>query len=89
VKDIYSQNKTIIFREEGSEAMLFNPDTADIMVINAVGRIVWSLCNGDHTVHDIASSLEGEFNVSYEQAKKDVNGFIATLAQQNFLLRSQ
>jgi hypothetical protein len=89
VKDIYSQNKTIIFREEGSEAMLFNPDTADIMVINTVGRIVWSLCDGVRSVHDIASSLEKEFNVSYEQAKKDVNGFITTLVQGDFLLSSE
>jgi len=39
------QNKAVILRQEGDEALLFNPATSDIVTINSTGCYIWELFN--------------------------------------------
>ncbi len=76
---LYRQNKAVIFRQEQDEALLFNPDNADIVVINSTGCFIWNLCNGKNRKKDIVNSLVEEFDVSPSKAEEDLLKFLAEL----------
>lgn len=82
---IYKQNKNIIYRQEADEAIIFNPDTSDILVINSTGCLVWSMCDGKKSQEDIAKAIIEEFEVSDERAKEDVDKFLSILAKRQFI----
>ena len=81
----YKQNKDIIFRQEGDEAIIFNPDNSDVVVINSTGCFIWSMCNGKNTRDNIVSKMVEEFDVSEEKACKDLADFISDLEKRNFI----
>ena len=84
-KDVYRQNKDVIFREEEDEAIIFHPDSSDIVVINSTGCFIWSKCNGKNTGKDIVNSILEEFSTTDEVANKDFEGFISDLEKKNFV----
>jgi len=81
----YKQNKEVVFRQEGDEAILFNPDNSDIVVLNSTGCLVWSMCNGKNTKDDIVARMLEEFDVSEEKAGKDLAGFVSELEKKHFI----
>lgn len=84
-KQAYKQNKEVVFRQEEDEAILFNPDNSDIVVINSTGCFIWSACNGKNTKENIIAKIAEEFDVDKERASKDLEGFISDLEKRNFL----
>jgi hypothetical protein len=83
--EIYKQNANIILRDEKDEAFLFNPDNADIVVLNSTGRFIWELCNGNNTKKDIRDKLLGDFEVSCDEADKDLSTFLGSLLEKDFI----
>ena len=81
----YKQNKDIIFRQEGDEAIMFNPGNSDVVVINSTGCFIWSMCNGRNTRDNIIAKMAEEFDVSEEKACKDLVNFISGLEKRNFI----
>jgi hypothetical protein len=79
------QNKAVILRQEGDEALLFNPATSDIVTINSTGCYIWELFNDKLTEQDILKELVDRFEVTREQAEKDLNKFIADLKNGDFI----
>lgn len=82
---VYMQNKNIIFRQEGDEAIIFNPDTAAILVINSTGCLIWSMCDGKNTRQDIIHAMLDEFEVSRSRAEEDADKFLGNLEKINFV----
>ena len=82
---VYKQNKEVIFRQEQDEAILFNPDNSDIVVINSTGCFIWPMCNGKNTKENIAAKIAEKFDVDKKKASKDLEGFISDLEKRNFL----
>jgi len=46
---LYSQNPDVVLREEPDGALLFNPDTNQIRVINTTGLFIWRACDAQPT----------------------------------------
>lgn len=84
-KDLYRQNKDVIFREEEDEAIIFNPDNSDIVVINSTGCFIWSKCDGKNTREDLINNIIEEFDTTAEVAKKDLEQFLSDLEKRNFV----
>lgn len=84
----YIQNRDIITREEGEEAMIFNPENSDIMVLNLTGRFIWLLCQDRITKEEIITRVISEFKVTSERAKKDLDKFLEDLQKRNFIKRT-
>lgn len=82
---VFKQNKEVIFRQEEDEAILFNPETSDIVVINSTGCFIWSKCNSKNTKEDIVNSMLGEFDTTTEKAKGDLEQFLSELEKKNFV----
>lgn len=89
----YIRNPDVVLREEDPDgALLFNPDTNQIRVINPTGLFVWNRCDGNHTFPQIISEMkeafedvpEGEVETHIGTFINDMkeNGFIGTEASQ-------
>ena len=78
-------NPVVSLREDFDEwAVLFNPDTADVVGINPVGVAVWNLLDGEHSLEDILLEVKDRFvNVS-DSAVEEIAGFVKDLVEQGF-----
>jgi SynChlorMet cassette protein ScmD len=79
-------NPMIVLREEFDNwAFLFNPDTADMLVINPAGVVVWKAMNGKNSTQDILAELKEHFSEVPDKALDDVNAFIKDLETNGFV----
>jgi methyltransferase-like protein len=83
--EVYKCNSSIVLREEDDEALLFNPDNSDIVVLNSTGRFIWAYCDGKNTKKEILDKMLEEFSVSAEEAEKDLDSFLASLLEKDFI----
>ena len=82
----YLANPDVSCREEGTDgAILFNPDTDAILVINPIGLMIWQALEQARTKDDIVANLmESCEDVPPDQVTTDVNEFIETLESGGF-----
>ena len=84
---VYKQDKDVVFRKDGDEAILFNPDNLAVLVINDTGCFIWGLCNGKHTEQKMAEKITDVYKVGAEDAKKDLAKYLKVLEKENFIKR--
>ena len=54
-------------------------DLDSIYTLNEVGTAVWQLINGQRTIAEIVAAIATDFEVTREQAERDVLEFIGAL----------
>lgn len=79
-------NPVVVVKEgNGDWAVLFNPDTADAVGINAVGVLMWKLMDGQHTLEDILRVVMGTFTDVPGSVVEDITAFVDNLAARGFV----
>ena len=79
-------NPMVVLREEFDDwAILFNPDTADVVCINPVGVVIWKLMDGEHTLENMVAKITERFSEVPDAVGKEVNTFIDKLAENGFV----
>ena len=83
----YIKNPDVILREEDSDgALIFNPDTDQIRVLNPTGLFIWQLCNGTNDQAGITSALRESFDeIPEDQISQQVEDFIGEMATAGFI----
>ena len=84
---IYTVNPDVSCREEEPDgALLFNPDTDKVLLINTTGLLIWRALDRPRT-HDQVVAALGELcnNVPPNQVDRDVREFLAQLLQAGFV----
>jgi hypothetical protein len=83
----YLVNPDVSCREEGPDgALLFNPDTDAMLVINPTGLLIWQALDQPRTRYEIvAHLLEACEDVPTDQVGTDVDEFIRTLQPGGFI----
>lgn len=86
---VLHRNPDVVLREEDEDgALLFNPDTSEVRVLNATGLFVWRMCDGA-TEEDFVSALSGAFDeVPTGRVREDVDRFVSDLLAAGFLGRA-
>jgi len=56
-----------------------------MLTLNEVGAFVWKALENDNTAENIANEVVKEYDVDFETALTDVNGFIARLREKGFI----
>ncbi len=85
----YVANPVVSCREEEGGAVLFNPDTDDMVIINPTGRVIWDfLATPRNTVQVAAHVVEKFQGVSPEQAATDAEAFLQSLLP-DFILEAE
>jgi hypothetical protein len=86
-KDSLVRNPDVVLREEDPDgALLFNPDTNQIRVINTTGLFIWKHCDGKKDMPAIISALKKTFdNVPEKEVESQVKAFIDDMRANGFL----
>ena len=79
-------NPVVVIRAwRGGWSVLFNPDTADAVGVNAVGMAMWALMDGRHSLDDIRRAVEEAFADVPGGVARDVAAFVDDLAARGFV----
>ena len=86
-KDTLIRNPDVILREEDPNgALLFNPDTNQIRVINPTGLFIWKQCDGKKDLLAIVSALKKTFDgVPEAEVDNQVKAFVDDMKANGFL----
>lgn len=86
-KDSLIRNPDVVLREEDPDgALLFNPDTNQIRVINTTGLFIWKHCDGKKDLPAIVSALKKAFaKVPENEVEAQVKIFIDDMRANGFL----
>jgi len=81
---IYAKNPDIVFRKIADEVILVPiknnvRDLESIYTLNEVGARIWELVDGKRDVQQIRDVVANEFEVSAEEAGKDLKEFMEKL----------
>lgn len=84
LKSILSHSPAIVTRKTGSEYVLVPvsnniADMNSVFTLNETGAYIWELIDGKRTVADIIEALVSEYEISDNEAEKDVFEFVENL----------
>lgn len=80
----YQKNPDLVFRKIADEVILVPirqnvGDLESIYTLNKVAARIWELVDGKMKVKDIKDKIVEEFEISSEEAEKDLNEFLQKL----------
>lgn len=84
----FLRNPDVVTREEDPDegALLFNPDTNQVKVINTTGLFIWQQCGKARTQEEIIKEVKKGFEeVPAEQVAQDVQEFIELMLASGFI----
>jgi hypothetical protein len=83
----YIRNPDVVLREEDPDgALLFNPDTNQIKVINKTALFIWKLCDGNNDLSTIIEKLKESFeNVPGDEVVDQVKEFLNEMTKSGFI----
>lgn len=74
--------KALARRHEGQLAIIHE---GSIFKLNAVGEQIWKLCDGEHDVKQIASSISERYEITLEEALVDVKEYLNDLSENELI----
>jgi hypothetical protein len=78
----------VVFQTVGDEAVLLNMKTSLYLGLNAMGTRMWTALTGATTIQAAFESLLAEFDVSPDELRKDLEGFLAKLNEFGLIITS-
>lgn len=80
-------NPEVVLREEDRDgALLFNPDTNRIRVLNSTGAFVWNLCDGTRDLSVIVQAVKDGFEGAPEdEVEQHVRQFVEEMIRTGFI----
>jgi hypothetical protein len=84
----FLRNPDVVLREEDPEegALLFNPDTNQVKVINTTALFIWQQCSEARTLDAIIAEVQKGFDdIPLEQVAKDVQEFVDGMVACGFI----
>jgi hypothetical protein len=81
------QNPDVVMREVDEDgALLFNPDTNRVRVVNRTGLFIWNLCEKGSDLPSILSGLQKTFDqVPEAEVQDQVTAYVTDLFRSGFL----
>ncbi len=86
----YQRNPNVVLREEDEDgALLFNPDTNQVQVINTTAVFIWKACDGEHTLEAILTALQEEFDETppADALRQEIQVYLDGMLQSGFISR--
>jgi hypothetical protein len=84
---LYVANPDVSCREEGPDgALLFNPDSDEVLVVNVTGLLIWQALAEPRTQEQVVAALVEQCNnVPESQVAQDVGEFMERLIDKGFV----
>ncbi|MCC7208144.1 MAG: PqqD family protein [Anaerolineae bacterium] len=83
----YVQNPDVNLREEDEDgALLYNPDTDRVQLLNSTGLFIWKLCSNSQTADCIIAAMIEEFEGASEaEMRADTEEFLDLMVDSGFI----
>ena len=83
---IFQKNENFVFRQIDDETILVPikdnlGDMGSIYNLNEVGAFIWEHFDGQKTIGDIKNRIINEFEISEQEAQKDLMEFVTQLKE--------
>ena len=75
----------VVETEIDDDISLFDPRSQEVHVLNGTASDVWRLCDGDHTVEEIAELLAAAYGTEASLIRDDVARAVATFDERELL----
>jgi len=87
----YIVNPDVNLREEDEDgALLYNPDSDRVQLVNSTGLYIWKLCQQERTVSEIITALQADFDdVPVDAITTDVEEFVTQMIDSDFFATLQ
>ena len=86
-RPLFMRNPDVVLHEEDPDgALVFNPDTDQIKVLNQTGFFIWRLCDGSHDMERIIARVRETFDgVPEDQVLIQVQDFVNDMVGSGFI----
>jgi len=83
----YVQNPDVNLREEDEDgALLFNPDTDRVELLNSTGLYIWKLCAEGRTISEVVAAFKADFDeLPEDEVASHVEEYINQMVDSGFL----
>jgi SynChlorMet cassette protein ScmD len=76
----------VVLREEFDQwGILFNPDTSEVISINAVGIDIWKSIERASSLKDILTVIDAQYDQVPKEAQEQIKSFLEILIKRGFL----
>ena len=76
----------IVARKTGDEWVLYDSEEKSVHIVNETAEFVWRLCDGSHTLSDIAEQVQEAFQVPEgTNVKQSLANIIKTFSDKGIL----
>lgn len=76
----------LAYKTIGDETIILDTKlNQQVHQLNELASFIWNLCDGEHEVHQIVEKVCLEFEVSKDEANRDVHDFIVELEKKTLL----
>jgi hypothetical protein len=76
-----------ISHTESGITYLFDEAREEIHTLNSEGTHLWELLKSPHSLEELTGKIASLYDVTENQARKDIRQFLSILAKKNLLLR--
>lgn len=83
--DYLIKDNDVLFTSMGEDAVLLHVQRGDYYSLNRVGARLWLLTDGSKKVCDLAEEITREFDISQEEAEKDIIELAEQLAKEGLV----
>lgn len=66
-------------------ARLWSAPPDKVVELEPVGAMVWNLCDGKHTIDNIANEIQREFKLTKVEAEASLLAFLETLMKRRYI----
>lgn len=76
----------VVVQDIGDETLLYSAEGEAIHVLNPTARLIWELCDGEHTTADLVQALRASFSIDAERdVTADIRRTLEDLAARGLL----
>lgn len=76
----------IVYREESEGALLFDPDTGAVKILNDTGKFIWANLDGKTNRDSLVAKIKEVFDISdTKKIKEDLDKFLSDLKKLKFI----
>ena len=61
------RRKNLILKDLGDEFLIYSAEHKKIHVINPTARLIWNMCDGEHSVIEIEAEIRSNFSIPIER----------------------
>ncbi|MEP0762000.1 MAG: PqqD family protein [Chloroflexota bacterium] len=79
-------NPELVFRTDGEEGLLFDPETGQIIYLNETAAFIYGLLDGEHSREQIIGLLMQKYDIlDREAAQEDLDAMLQNMRDANLI----